>query len=254
MSRILLTASSTAADPGGPFAWFQELVGQVPEAVQPLVIALAGAVPFIEGEGSAALGIIGGVHPVVAALAGIVGNLLCVVVVVLLGSRIREALVRRRAGRGAQAAGAARAGSSGAGAGAGAGASVGVAATGGGSVSYSAAPGSVAPESVVAGSVAPRSVGGPGSTPDPVSAGSVEPTEAVPEKKGKAKLRRWLVKFGVPGASLLAPLALPTMFTAATFVGSGVSKGWVILWQAVAIVVWTTVITLLATGLLSAIG
>jgi hypothetical protein len=105
MSRIVLTASSAAgtsagATSGGPFTWFQELVGQVPEAVQPLVIALAGAVPFIEGEGSAALGIIGGVHPVVAALAGVVGNLLCVVVVVLLGSRIREALVRRRAGHG----------------------------------------------------------------------------------------------------------------------------------------------------------
>ena len=251
MSRFVLTASSAAGTsaattPGRPFAWFQELVGQVPEAVQPLVIALAGAVPFIEGEGSAALGIIGGVHPVVAALAGIVGNLVCVVVVVLLGSRIREALVRRRAGRGVQAAGASRAGSSGAGEGAatGAGVSVGVAATGGGTVSYSAAPGAEAHESVGAGV----------SRPDPVSAGSVEPTEAVPEKKGKAKLRRWLVKFGVPGASLLAPLALPTMFTAATFVGSGVSKGWVILWQAVAIVVWTTLITLLATGILSAIG
>lgn len=207
MSRFVLTASSaagTSAAPtsGGPFAWFQELVGQVPEVVQPLVIALAGAVPFIEGEGSAALGIIGGVHPVVAALAGIVGNLLCVVVVVLLGSRIREVLVQRRAGRGAQVVGASAA----------------------------------------------------GSIPAPVAAGSVEATEAVPEKKGKARLRRWLVKFGVPGASLLAPLALPTMFTAATFVGSGVSKGWVILWQAVAIVVWTTLITLLATGLISAVG
>jgi len=232
MSRIVLTASATSGDPGGPFAWFQELVGQVPEAVQPLVIALAGAVPFIEGEGSAALGIIGGVHPVVAALAGIIGNLLCVVVVVLLGSRIREALVRRRAGRGAQPAGvdagAARVG-----------AGTGVAATGGGSVSYSAVPGSAGPDV---------------STPDLVAAGSVEATEAVPEKKGKARLRRWLVKFGVPGASLLAPLALPTMFTAATFVGSGVSKGWVILWQAVAIVVWTTLVTLLATGLISAVG
>lgn len=207
MSFFALTASSaagtsTATNSGGPFAWFQDLVGQVPEAVQPLVIALAGAVPFIEGEGSAALGIIGGVHPVVAALAGIVGNLLCVVVVVLLGSRIREALVRRRAGRDVQVAGASAA----------------------------------------------------GSIPAPVAAGSVEPTEAVPEKKGQARLRRWLVKFGVPGASLLAPLALPTMFTAATFVGSGVSKGWVILWQAVAIVVWTTLITLLATGLISAVG
>ena len=240
MSFFVHTASSAAgtsaaANSGGPFAWFQDLVGQVPEVVQPLVIALAGAVPFIEGEGSAALGIIGGVHPVVAALAGIVGNLMCVVIVVLLGSRIREALVRRRSGRGAASAGASDARPSAAGVG------VGTAATGGGSVAYAAAPGS-----------AGATVSTP--APDPVAAGSVEPTEAVPEKKGKARLRRWLVKFGVPGASLLAPLALPTMFTAATFVGSGVPKGWVILWQAVAIVVWTTLITLLATGLISAVG
>ena len=244
MSFFVHTASSTAGtsaatNSGGPFAWFQDLVGQVPEVVQPLVIALAGAVPFIEGEGSAALGIIGGVHPVVAALAGIVGNLLCVVVVVLLGSRIREALVRRRAGRGAQVAGAADSSPSAAGVG------VGTAATGGGPVAYAAAPGSAG---------AAASTPAAGATPDPVAAGSVEATEAVPEKKGKARLRRWLVKFGVPGASLLAPLALPTMFTAATFVGSGVSKGWVILWQAVAIVVWTTLITLLATGLIAAVG
>ena len=244
MSRIVLTASSAAGDPGGPFAWFQELVGQVPEAVQPLVIALAGAVPFIEGEGASALGIIGGVHPVVAALAGIVGNLSCVVIVVLLGSRIREALVRRRAGRGAALAGAADAGPAAAGVGVGT-AATGTAAAGGGPVAFAAAPGSAG---------AALSSSAPGATPDPVSAGSVEPTEAVPEKKGKARLRRWLVKFGVPGASLLAPLALPTMVTAATFVGSGVSKGWVILWQAVAIVVWTTLVTLLATGLISAVG
>lgn len=246
MSRIVLTASSAASDPGGPFAWFQELVGQVPEAVQPLVIALAGAVPFIEGEGSAALGIIGGVHPVVAALAGIVGNLLCVVVVVLLGSQIREALVRRRAGRSAQAAGASRVASSAAPAGSrfdrtashpsASGSAAGV------SASTSASPAAARPEGAAA------------AAPAPVGAGSVEETEAVPEKKGRAKLRRWLVRFGVPGASLLAPLALPTMFTAATFVASGVPKGWVILWQAVAIVVWTTLITLLATGLISAVG
>lgn len=29
------------------------------------------------------------------------------------------------------------------------------------------------------------------------------------EKKGKKRLKRWLEKFGVPGASLLVPLALP---------------------------------------------
>jgi len=78
--------------------------------------------------------------------------------------------------------------------------------------------------------------------------------ESKPEKKGQQRLKRWLVKFGVPGASLLAPLALPTMFTAATLVGTGVSKSWVMLWQVVAIVLWTTAVTVVATGVLSVVG
>jgi hypothetical protein len=75
-----------------------------------------------------------------------------------------------------------------------------------------------------------------------------------PEKKGQQRLKRWLVKFGVPGASLLAPLAQPTMFTAATLVGTGVSKSWVMLWQVIAIVLWTTGVTIVATGALSVVG
>ena len=62
---------------------FQGLVADVPDLVQPLIVALAGAVPFIEGEGAAAIGILGGIPPVVAALAGAIGNLLCGAVVVL---------------------------------------------------------------------------------------------------------------------------------------------------------------------------
>lgn len=248
MSRPVLIASSaagisavtaTVTSTADTFGWVQELMSQVPDAVQPLVIALAGAVPFIEGEASAALGVIGGVHPVVAALAGMAGNLLCVVVVVLLGSRIREAVVRRRAGRRAQAAGASGA------------AAVAVPA---GSWSEGQAESTAVPAPAGAAASASGRAGAAASTPVPVAAGSVEPTEAVPESKGKARLRRWLVRFGVPGASLLAPLALPTMITAATFVASGVPKGWVILWQAVAIVVWTTAITLVATGVLAVVG
>ena len=49
---------------------FQDLVAQMPDLLRPVIVALAGAVPFIEGEGAAAIGIVGGIHPVVAALAG----------------------------------------------------------------------------------------------------------------------------------------------------------------------------------------
>ncbi len=74
---------------------FQDLVAQVPELVQPLIVALAGAIPFIEGEGAVSIGIIGGIPPVVAAIAAIVGNFLCVLVVVLVSSGARQAVVNR---------------------------------------------------------------------------------------------------------------------------------------------------------------
>ncbi|CAD5996472.1 small multidrug efflux protein [Agreia sp. COWG] len=78
---------------------FQDLVAQVPEVVQPLIVALAGAVPFIEGEGAATIGIIGGVHPVAAVIAGAVGNFLCVLVLVTISSNARSAIVNRRRSR-----------------------------------------------------------------------------------------------------------------------------------------------------------
>ncbi|WP_164232765.1 small multidrug efflux protein [Microbacterium hydrocarbonoxydans] len=79
---------------------FQNLVAQVPDLVQPLIVALAGAVPFIEGEGAVAIGVIGGIHPVIAAVAAMAGNFLCVAVLVLASSGARAAIVNRsRAGR-----------------------------------------------------------------------------------------------------------------------------------------------------------
>jgi hypothetical protein len=74
---------------------FQNWVAQVPDLVQPLIVALAGAIPFIEGEGAASIGIIGGIHPVVAAISAMVGNFLCVAVLVLASSGARSAIVNR---------------------------------------------------------------------------------------------------------------------------------------------------------------
>ncbi|MGO1362748.1 MAG: small multidrug efflux protein, partial [Brevibacterium aurantiacum] len=58
-------------------------------------------------------------------------------------------------------------------------------------------------------------------------------------------------RFGVPGASLLGPLAIPTQITSTILVSSGVKTSWILLWQGIAIVVWTTLTTLIATGALS---
>ncbi|WP_114560977.1 small multidrug efflux protein, partial [Desertihabitans aurantiacus] len=96
-------------------------------------------------------------------------------------------------------------------------------------------------ERVAAGAGAPAPEGEEGTDP----AAPAEPA-AKPKSKGRQRFDRWLVRFGVPGASLLGPLAVPTPFTAALLVGGGTPRGWVLLWQAVAIVLWTTIATVSA--------
>jgi len=162
---------------------FQNLVASVPELVQPLIVALAGAVPFIEGEGSAAIGVIGGINPVIAAAAGAIGNFACVAILVLLSAGTRRAIVDRRRA------------------------------------------------AVVAG-------GGSVAAPEPVS----------PRRE---KFQRALVRYGVPGVSLLGPLLLPTQFTATMLAAAGVTRARILFWQGLAIVLWTTLVTLIITGVIS---
>lgn len=75
----------------------QQLASSLPPLFQPLISALAGAIPFVEGEGGAALGILVGVPPIVAIIAGIVGNFACVFVLAMVAAKTREAVVTRRA-------------------------------------------------------------------------------------------------------------------------------------------------------------
>ncbi|QEV99418.1 small multidrug efflux protein [Microbacterium caowuchunii] len=169
---------------------FQELVTQVPELIQPFVVALAGTIPFVEGELAATIGLIGGLNPIVAGIFAAVGNFVSVLLVVLFTSSARTAVTNRRTAR--------------------------VAAT----------------------------VGGPAMPEtDAESAPYADIASAKPESKGRARLQKFLVRFGVPGASILGPLAIPTQFTAAILVAAGTSRAWVLLWQAVAIVIWTTITT-----------
>ncbi|GGD46312.1 hypothetical protein GCM10010915_29480 [Microbacterium faecale] len=160
---------------------FQDLVAYVPELVQPFVVMLAGAVPFVEGELAALVGIVGGINPIVAGIFAAVGNFVSVLLVVLVTSRARTAVVDRRAAR------------------------------------------------------------------VPVTVGAVNAAEDFAaeksESKGRAKFKRWVIRFGVPGASILGPLAIPTQFTSAMLVAGGTPRAWVLLWQAVAIAIWTTVST-----------
>ncbi|SMX85497.1 small multidrug efflux protein [Brevibacterium antiquum] len=202
--------------------FFQGLASHVPELLQPFIIALAGAVPFVEGEVSAVIGVWAGLNPIVAGVAGAIGNFICVTVIVLLGARAREAVVARRS----------RARESvpvgvGVGSGAGAGADAAVADEGA----------TVADERGPADGEA-RFLDEP-------------PAQKKPESKGRIKFKRFLNRFGVPGASLLGPLAIPTQITSTILVSSGVKTSWILLWQGIAIVVWTTLTTLIATGALS---
>ncbi|WP_247828981.1 small multidrug efflux protein [Arthrobacter antioxidans] len=170
-----------------PYEGMQEWVQELPEIVQPLGVAVAGMIPYIEGEGAAGIGILLGINPVMAAVAAMIGNFLSVLAVVTISSRVREKVV---AGRG-----------------------------GGGE-----------------------------------SANSAAAAPSARRAKGQRRLQGWLSRFGVPGASLLAPLALPTQLTALFFAASGVRTERVLFWQAIAIVVWTVVISVLATGLVGVLG
>lgn len=178
---------------------FQNLVAQVPELIQPLVVALAGAVPFIEGEGAAAIGILGGIHPLIAAISAIAGNFLCVALLVLAGSGARAAVVNRRRAKAV--------------------------------------------------------VDADGRVAQDAGADSIRTNDDSARKAArKQKFQSALDRYGVPGVSLLGPLLLPTQFTATMLAAIGIGKARILIWQAVAIIGWTTVLSLLARGIVHFAG
>ncbi|RMI14441.1 small multidrug efflux protein [Cellulomonas triticagri] len=72
---------------------FQEFVAGLPEWLQPAGVALAGAVPFVEGEGAAVVGVLGGIPTPLVVVAAILGNVLAVTLVVLVSAGTRKAVV-----------------------------------------------------------------------------------------------------------------------------------------------------------------
>lgn len=67
--------------------------------------------------------------------------------------------------------------------------------------------------------------------------------------RGKRRIRQLFERYGVPGVSLLGQWALPSHITAPTLVGFGASRGSVLVWQTMGILVWGT-----AFGTLAAAG
>ncbi|MFN3865940.1 MAG: hypothetical protein ACK4MD_04410, partial [Demequina sp.] len=60
---------------------------------------------------------------------------------------------------------------------------------------------------------------------------------AVPSKR-RQKIAKYMDRFGVPGVSLLGPLALPSQFTGPTMVALGASARSVYVWMGISIVAW----------------
>lgn len=178
---------------------FQNLVGQVPELLQPLIVAAAGAIPFIEGEGAVSIGILGGINPVIAAIAAIAGNFITVALLVLLSSGARNAVVNRRRA------------------------------------------------SVLAGS-------GGGVDLEAAAEGLTGEDDNARKTARRQKFLRALERYGVPGVSLLGPLLLPTHFTATMLAAVGVGKARILIWQAIAIIGWTTVFAVIVGGVVHAVS
>ncbi|GMA37245.1 hypothetical protein [Demequina litorisediminis] len=64
-----------------------------------------------------------------------------------------------------------------------------------------------------------------------------DPEAAAPSKR-RQRIAGYLERFGVPGVSLLGPLALPSQFTAPTMVALGASARSVYFWMGISIVAW----------------
>ncbi|MFF2268459.1 hypothetical protein ACFVTZ_09330 [Cellulosimicrobium cellulans] len=74
----------------------QELTQGLPPLLRWVGVLLAGAIPYVEAEGAAILGVVAGVNPVVAILAAVVGNAIALAVVVWLIGAARSGVTRGR--------------------------------------------------------------------------------------------------------------------------------------------------------------
>ena len=147
----------------------QSFTEGLPEWLQWFGVMVTAAIPFLEGEVAAAIGVVTGIPVLIAIPAAVIGNVVSVAVVVLITSAGRRRLVRR-----------------------------------------------------------------------------TEPEDRSPRRQ---RLRRAFDRYGVPGVSLLGPTILPTQITSAAMVSFGAAPRIVLIWQTVAIVLWTT-----AFGILAAAG
>lgn len=75
----------------------QEFTQGLPPLLRWVGVLVAAAVPYVEAEGAAVLGILAGINPAVAVVAAVVGNAIALAVVVWLIGAARTGLTRGRA-------------------------------------------------------------------------------------------------------------------------------------------------------------
>ncbi|WP_102157364.1 hypothetical protein [Zhihengliuella halotolerans] len=75
--------------------WLQDLAEPLPAWLQSCVIVLAGAIPFVESYAGAVIGVFVGLPVWVAVPAAIVGNWICMFLLVTLGAGIQRRLAER---------------------------------------------------------------------------------------------------------------------------------------------------------------
>ncbi|TQM09617.1 hypothetical protein [Pseudonocardia kunmingensis] len=72
----------------------QDFTATLPPVLQWLGVALAGAIPFVESYFGSVIGVLAGLHPVVAVTAAVVGNVVSMAVLVLGAHGLRGKLAR----------------------------------------------------------------------------------------------------------------------------------------------------------------
>lgn len=160
-SLTLATDVATTVDGDSWVAGLQSWTQGLPPALQWLGIILISAIPFVESFFGAPIGILVGLHPVVAIVTAVVGNMLSLILVVYVAHWVRTAILHKR------------------------------------------------------------------------------PQQMDPQKSAKReKVRRIFDRFGVPGVSILGPLALPSQFTAPLMVSFGASRHAVMAWMLVSVILW----------------
>ncbi len=74
----------------------QEFTASLPELLQWLGVIVIAAIPFVESYFGSAIGVLVGIHPVIAVAAAVVGNVISMLVFVLTAHRVREAATKGR--------------------------------------------------------------------------------------------------------------------------------------------------------------